>query len=486
MATLFLILCSILFYVTPYLNFELFYLSWFFFIPILYLIENNRINLIKLGLYFGIGSNLIATYWVSSTISNLTGSNWITSSLLHLAYSTYESIFFILVFVLTSILIKKISSLYGRYLCIIFLYILIEQSFPRIFPYKLGNTQILFNEMAQLISIFGINMISILVLIFNIGLYEILFKRKIKAFYVVISIFMLAFSAGKFLHKSFDSNLDKNNNINIVVVQPVESLKDIKQIQKDIDIKKYNYDITIWPESSLSRVQLKNKEDYIKFKETFSENFTFSSNILMLGTITQNKVGYFNSALLINKNNEIIDVYSKNRLMIFGEYYPMQNIISKIIPIYNEFISLKKGEIKLMKGGENLNIGAIICYEDLFEDNAIKLTQLNSQILINLTNGKWYGDSLATYQHLMLSIPRAIENRRFLIRSTYNGISAIISPTGEIINKISLNEKGYIDSEVTLINKKSFYSKYKSKILLTYHIIFVLLLFLFLKKFRNE
>ena len=136
MATLFLILCSIFFYVTPYLNFELFYLSWFFFIPILYLIENNKINLIKLGLYFGIGSNLIATYWVSSTISNLTGSNWITSSLLHLAYSTYESIFFILVFVLTSILIKKISNLYGRYLCIIFLYILIEQSFPRIFPYN--------------------------------------------------------------------------------------------------------------------------------------------------------------------------------------------------------------------------------------------------------------------------------------------------------------------------------------------------------------
>ena len=48
------------------------------------------------------------------------------------------------------------------------------------------------------------------------------------------------------------------------------------------------------------------------------------------------------------------------------------------------------------------------------------------------------------------------------------------------------DKKGYIDSEVTLINKKSFYSKYKSKILLTYHIIFVLLLFLFLKKFRNE
>ena len=263
-------------------------------------------------------------------------------------------------------------------------------------------------------------------------------------------------------------------------------MKDIKEIQKDINIKKYNYDITIWPESSLSKVQLKNEEDYIKFKETFSENFAFSSNILMLGTITQNKVGYFNSALLINKKNEIIDVYSKNRLMIFGEYYPMQNIISKIIPIYNEFISLKKGEIKLMKGCENLNIGVIICYEDLFEDNAIKLTKLNSQILINLTNGKWYGDTLATYQHLMLSIPRAIENRRFLIRSTYNGLSAIISPTGEIINKISLNKKGYIDSEVALINKKSFYSKYKSKILLTYHIIFVLLLFLFLKKFRNE
>ena len=103
-------------------------------------------------------------------------------------------------------------------------------------------------------------------------------------------------------------------------------------------------------------------------------------------------------------------------------------------------------------------IGIIICYEDLFEENSLALTNMNAELLVNLTNDKWYGESLASYQHLMLSIPRAIENKRFLVRSTYNGISSIISPSGKLLKELGTNARGYLARKIPLIKEQSFYS----------------------------
>ena len=486
MTTLLLILCSIFLYVTPYLNFELFFLSWFFFIPIIFLLERGKISPVRLGLIFGIASNLIATYWVSPTISNLTGAGLGLATSVHLLYSIYESIFFILVFLLVTLSLKKIKNIWFKYIFIIFIYVIFEQNFPRIFPYKLGNSQIIFTEISQLISILGINIISILVLIFNICLYEILFKKKIDVLYILIGIFLLAFYSGRFLENNFQNNFQKVSQIKIALIQPVNSLKEIIKIQKEINLENHQYDIIVWPESSLNKINLKRKEDYKEFQDAFYRNFKFNSKYLLLGSIIENDNGYFNSAILINSEYKIQDLYSKNKLMIFGEFYPLKNILSTIMPIYREFVELKRGEIKVVKTAGGLILGIVICYEDLFEDNAAQLAQLNSEILINLTNGKWYGDTLATYQHLMLAIPRAIENRRFLVRSTYNGVSAIISPKGEIINKIPKNKVGYISNNVSLIRAKSFYSIYKSQIKMIYHVIFGVLLILFLIKLRNK
>ena len=206
----------------------------------------------------------------------------------------------------------------------------------------------------------------------------------------------------------------------------------------------------------------------------------------MLGSITQTKEGYYNSALLINSEFEIIDIYSKNKLMIFGEYYPLRDLISEIIPIYDSFVSLKKGIVKPLILQNKTNIGVIICYEDLFEKNSIELTQLGSEILINLTNDRWYGNSLAPYQHLMLSIPRSIENKRFLIRSTYNGLSAIVSPTGKILNKIKINKSEYLIEEVILRKDKSFYTANYTNIRIIYYLIFIWIAALFIKEIRKK
>ena len=105
-----LILTSIIFFAVPFLNFNLFLLSWFFFIPILYLLEKNRISPVKLGIIFGTISLLTVTYWATPTLVRLTGVSSLISFLTHFLYCLYESIFYILIFVLTSFSIKKVNN----------------------------------------------------------------------------------------------------------------------------------------------------------------------------------------------------------------------------------------------------------------------------------------------------------------------------------------------------------------------------------------
>ena len=142
--------------------------------------------------------------------------------------------------------------------------------------------------------------------------------------------------------------------------------------------------------------------------------------------------------------------------------------------------------MKTIRINKEYSIGVIICYEDLFEKSSLELSRLNASILINLTNDIWYGDSRASYQHLMLSIPRAIENKKFLIRSANTGISAIISPNGKIKEKLGTNKSGYLIGDVLLSSKKSFYLSNYEIINLFYYIIFFSLLALFYKKARNN
>ena len=480
-----LMIISITLFVLPFLNFDLFFLSWFFLIPIIYLLEQYKVSPVKLGVAFGTISLLIVTYWATPTLSRLSGAHWSMSFSAHLLYCIYESLFYILIFVFIRFSLKKTGNIWNKYFLIIFFYIIIEQYFPRIFPYKLGNTQIMFLEISQLISYFGINFLSFLVLLTNIMLYELLLKNNKKESYIIIGFLAVSLLFGVALKNNSGFYNEKDISINIALVQPVSSLEKIKQIQETINLKHKNLYLIVWPESSLDKVELLEPNDYTEFKNQFSKKFSFNSEYLLLGAITKNKNGFYNSAILINKKYEIEDIYSKNKLMIFGEFYPAKEIISKIIPIYNSFTELNKGEIRplLLKGKPNL--GILICYEDLFEDNSVKLTKNDSELLVNITNDSWYGDSLAPYQHLMLSIPRSIESRRFLIRSAYNGISAVISPSGEIVKIIKKNESGYLVSKISFIKEQSFYVKNKNIINLIYYIAFIILFFKKMSYRRN-
>ena len=113
-------------------------------------------------------------------------------------------------------------------------------------------------------------------------------------------------------------------------------------------------------------------------------------------------------------------------------------------------MDLFKGNINDNLVIDNLSILPLICYEVIFSD-LIQKSKKKTNLIINISEDGWFGNSIGPDQHFAKSILRAIENNTFLLRSANKGVSAIIDNKGNIIKKLNRNEAGNIEFEVPLI-----------------------------------
>ena len=128
-------------------------------------------------------------------------------------------------------------------------------------------------------------------------------------------------------------------------------------------------------------------------------------------------------------------------MLAFGEYIPLAQyfpILKKWLPQVGDF---QWGDGPIVRSLNGLKVGTQICYESLFPEFSIDLANQGAQIIINVTNDSWYGPWQEPYQHLYLTLARAIEVRRPLIRSTNTGISTAILANGDILATSPLNRE---------------------------------------------
>ena len=159
--------------------------------------------------------------------------------------------------------------------------------------------------------------------------------------------------------------------------------------------------------------------------------------------------------VVVDKNLEIISEYHKQKLVPFGEFLPFEKILNKfglkkITEGHGSFLAGNQQENLIIN---ELNVLPLICYEIIFT----KFTQSSSpetNLIINISEDGWFGNSLGPHQHFAKGIFRAIEQNSFLLRSANKGVSVIISNKGEIIKKLNLNEVGSIEMNVPLIKSE--------------------------------
>jgi apolipoprotein N-acyltransferase len=141
-----------------------------------------------------------------------------------------------------------------------------------------------------------------------------------------------------------------------------------------------------------------------------------------------------NSAVLLGANGIEIGRYDQINLVPFGEFVPpMFSWVNRITKETSDFTP--GHDVKVFPAAGH-RIGIFICYESAFPELVRRFSKAGADVLVNLSNDSYFGRSEAREQHLMLVRMRAVENRRFIIRSTNDGITAVVDPAGRIIKEL--------------------------------------------------
>ncbi len=318
-----------------------------------------------------------------------------------------------------------------------------------------------------------------------------LFKKSHRAPLMGVFFIMVVFFYGKW--NLYINTLPKAKQ-NIAVVQgniPQAMKWDFKYAQFTMDtylnltenaILKFHPRIVIWPETALPF--------YLQDDSPFSRQirgFVKRNKIfLMTGAPAYKKKGnkyyFYNRLYLLGPDGKILDFYDKEHLVPFGEYVPLKNILfflDKLVVGAGDFVPGKQCH-PLSVG--RFRFGPLICYEVIFPSLVQKRVVQGANVLINVSNDAWFGNSSGPYQHLNQAILRAVEQNRYIIRATNSGISAIINPKGIVERKLKLFERGIIDFEIHPIKKRTFFSRYYTVICSSFFLINMLFFFYKAKK----
>lgn len=170
----------------------------------------------------------------------------------------------------------------------------------------------------------------------------------------------------------------------------------------------------------------------------------------------------YNRAFLLNPEGEIIGHYDKEHLVPFGEYLPSWLNFKFLENLLQGAGVYKPGNTVNPLRYDTLALGMLICYESIFPWLAQERVAAGANILADISNDGWFGLSPAARQHLFLSIPRCLEQNRWLLRATNTGISAVADNRGRIIKSGSQFKAGTMQAAAKLIETPGIYSYYSA------------------------
>jgi apolipoprotein N-acyltransferase len=209
--------------------------------------------------------------------------------------------------------------------------------------------------------------------------------------------------------------------------------------------------IIIWPETSVPFLLSARPDALAAIGAALGEE-----QMLLAGAVRAEGEGprtrFYNSLVAIAGNGEIVDAADKLHLVPFGEYLPFADLLEAlglqtIAEVPGRFSA--GGQRRLLELGKGMLALPLICYEIIFPNEVIREAE-KADIIINVTNDAWYGDTPGPHQHFRQAQLRAVETGLPLLRSANNGISGAVDPYGRIIDALALNAVGAVEGVLSL------------------------------------
>ena len=494
----------------PPFPFPLTILMFFAFIPYFYVIEKRK-GLAEIGratyITFFIFS-LITLYWVGS---------WQKQSDPFLMIAGGVLVFFNpLLFLIPSTLFYITRKIFRPALALFlfplfwvtyeYLYTLTDLHFPWLI---LGHGLAKFTAFIQAADIVGAVGLSIIVLYINIFLYKSIVNWKIRKNKALVNltagllIFVIVLSYGFYRLSSFKIS---NKTVRVGLIQPnlnpwekwqTGDLSKLTNLYLGLSQKAVDKGakIIFWPETAYPVYLLDG--DYQSTVDTIYKflqknnvylltgmpdvQYFFKGNKIPPGAKKANQGYYYtmyNGILLLSPHTRRIQRYGKMKLVPFGEHVPFADQIPFLSDLIKWGVGISGWNVgrdttdfripynkiskteKTIFGKDSLSIDGVVCFESVFPYFITNFVRRGAEMISVLTNDSWYGNSSGPYQHNDISILRAVENRRSVVRAANGGISSIISPLGRVKVHSKMFTKTFIVGDVPLENTETFFTKF--------------------------
>ncbi|HSC83552.1 MAG TPA: apolipoprotein N-acyltransferase [Pseudomonas sp.] len=218
-------------------------------------------------------------------------------------------------------------------------------------------------------------------------------------------------------------------------------------LYRDMTLSSQPADLIVWPETAVP-VLKEFAEGYLQFMGRVAQEHQAA----LITGVPVRQVNQFGekrycNGITVTGNGS--GTYLKQKLVPFGEYVPLQDVLRGLIAFFDLPMSdFARGPAdQQLLQAKGLQIAPFICYEVVYPEFAASLAA-RSDLLLTVSNDTWFGTSIGPLQHLQMARMRALEAGRWMIRATNNGVTALIDPQGRISVQIPQFQQAVLYGQV--------------------------------------
>jgi len=451
--------------------------AWIGLIPLFYALRNkNPGQGLLLGLAAGLTAHIGIMYWIVYVVVNYGYLPYPVGVAAMLLLASYLSVYTGLFAAAAAFFQQRRTPLW---LVAPVIWVVLEYGKAHLltgFPWEnLGYSQYRYLPLIQIADLTGVYGVSFLIVLVNVLIFHALTHRQNKktltaAVSAVLGVILLNYGYGIYRLQETETLAATATSLKVRMVQGNidQSVKWNPQYQRET-IGAYTSlseaggvrpELVVWPETAFPAFF----QDENEMQREVSSLARKIGSWLLFGSPAYAKrsqeLVLFNSAFVLAPDGTIAGKYDKVHLVPYGEYVPLRRFfpfINKLVAGIGDF-GTGPGYSPLAMGARR--VGVLICYEGIFPAAARDYKREGADFLVNITNDAWFGHTSAPYQHLSMTVFRAVENRLDVVRAANTGISALISASGKIAAELDLFKTGSLDVNVNIYNKNTLYTRW--------------------------
>jgi apolipoprotein N-acyltransferase len=457
----------------PKFDYEL--LAWVAFVPLFYVIEGESMWRVFGWAYLqGFAANIVSLYWIPIPLHDFAD--------LPMQYAIFPMLLLAGVVAINTAVAIWAGEFVARRIRIPAVITMpiawtavewIRTYFPIGFPWNLlGYAAYRSLELIQFAEFTGVYGVSALIVFFNAVVYLVIFRRGIYRLQTIslsaltaIMVLLVGYGAWRINNLK---NTPESGSFRVAMVQGdiPQSLKwDPKFLPQSYGVyqdesanaAKRGADLIVWPEAAAAFLfqpdnqypaELASDAAYrnalLTLAKTIGTPLLFGAPAL---TQQDGRLGFYNRAYLVSANGqgEVDAHYDKIELVPFGEYVPARALfgyfVNRVVQGFGDMVPGKEQTLFDVKGAK---LGILICYESIFPNLTRREVDKGADVLVNITNDAWYGESSAPFQVLAMAAMRSVETKVPMVRVANTGISTLIEPSGQITSRTPLFVRGTV------------------------------------------